>query len=64
MAQYTELKEKETQKIATAYDLELVDYEPIEQGSGNSNYLLRTRQSKYVLTVFEIKWDRVANLVK
>ena len=64
MAQFTELKGKEIHKIATAYDLELVDYEPIEQGAGNSNYLLRTRQYKYVLTVFEITWARVANLVK
>ena len=30
MAQYTELNEKEINEIATAYDLELVDYKPIE----------------------------------
>ena len=64
MAQYTELKKKEIHEIAIAYNLELVDYEPIKQGAGSSNYLLRTRQCKYVLTVFEITSARVANLVK
>ena len=64
MPQFTELNEKEIHKIATAYDLEVVDYEAIKLGAGNSNYLLRTKQSKYVLTIFEITWDRVANLVK
>lgn len=64
MAQYTELNEKEINEIATAYDLELVDYKPIEQGDGSSNYLLQTRQNNYVLTIFEITWDRVENLVK
>ena len=63
MAQYTELNEKEINEIATAYDLQLVDYKPIEQGAGSSNYLLQTRQKNYVLTIFEITWDRVANLV-
>lgn len=63
MAQYTELNKKEINEIATAYDLELLNYEPIEQGDGSSNYLLHTRQNNYVLTVFEITRDRVANLV-
>jgi homoserine kinase type II len=63
MAQYTELNEKEINEIATVYDLELVAYEPIEQGDGSSNYLLQTGQNKYILTIFEITWDRVVNLV-
>jgi len=57
------LNEKEINEIATAYDLELVDYKPIEQGDGSSNYLLQTRQDNYVLTIFEITWDRVEKLV-
>ncbi|MCH7973676.1 MAG: homoserine kinase [Bacteroidetes bacterium] len=63
MTQYTELNKKEINEIATAYDLELLNYEPIEQGDGSSNYLLHTIQNNYVLTVFEITRDRVANLV-
>ena len=64
MDQYTELKKNEIQKIAAEYNLSLVDYEPIEEGVGNSNYLLRTRKKKYVLTIFEIAWARVDALVK
>jgi homoserine kinase type II len=63
MAQYTELSETEISEIATAYDLELAKYEPIEQGAGSSNYFLQTRQNNYVLTIFEMTWDRVVNLV-
>jgi len=59
MAHYTKLLEDEIQEIMGRYELNLASYEPIEQGAGNSNYLLNTNQGKFVLTVFEIEPIRV-----
>ncbi len=62
MARYTQLQENDIQKIAGNYDLAVVDFEYIEGGAGNSNYLLRTRQGNYVLTVSELALARAARL--
>lgn len=64
MAHYTKLLAEEIQDIAGRYELQIVSFEPIEQGAGNSNYLLNTDQGKYILTVFEIEPMRVAHLSK
>ena len=64
MAQYTKLLEDEIQEIAGRYELQIFSYEPIEQGAGNSNYLLNTNHGKYILTVFEIEPTRVAHMSK
>jgi len=64
MAQYTKLLKNEIQKITNKYQLEITNFEPIEQGAGNSNYLLNTEQEKYILTVFEIEPIRVVNMCK
>lgn len=64
MAKYSELEENEIQELAVKYDLDLVDYEPIEGGAGNTSYLLRARKSEYVLTIFEITMSRVVDLSK
>ena len=37
MAQYTKLLTNEIQEIAGRYELQVFNYEPIEQGAGNSN---------------------------
>ena len=55
MAIYTKLLENEIQEIMGRYELSVTSYEPIAQGSGNSNYLLNTNPGKFVLTVFEIE---------
>lgn len=55
MASYVQLQEHDIQEIAEDYALTVVDFEPIEGGASNSNYLLRTCQAKYVLTVFDEK---------
>ena len=55
MAIYTKLHKNDIQKIADDYALTVVHFEPIEGGAGNSNYILRTRQGDYVLTIFEEK---------
>jgi len=64
MAQYTKLLEDEIQEIAWRYELQIFSYEPIEQGAGNSNYLLNTNHGKYILTIFEIEPIRVAHMSK
>jgi homoserine kinase type II len=55
MAIYTKLLENEIQEIMGRYEFSVTSYEPIAQGSGNSNYLLNTNHGKFVLTVFEIE---------
>ncbi len=64
MAHYTKLSKKEIQEIAGRYELQIFSFEPIEQGAGNSNYLLNTNHGKYILTVFEIEPIRVAYMSK
>ena len=64
MAQYTKLSEDEILELAGRYELQVSSYEPIEQGAGNSTYLLNTKQGKYILTVFEIDPVRVAAMSK
>lgn len=64
MAHYTKLLEDEIQEIMGRYELSVTSYEPIEQGAGNSNYLLNTNHGKFVLTVFEIEPIRVEYLSK
>ncbi len=64
MAYYTKLSEEEIQELAGRYELKISSYEPIEQGLGNSNYLLTTNHGKYVLTVFEIETRRVVDMSK
>ena len=55
MAAYIQLQESDVQEIAELYDLTIIDFAPIEGGSSKSNYLLHTRQGRYVLTVFGTK---------
>ena len=55
MARYTQLQGNDIQEIADDYALTVVDFESIEGGATNSNYILRTRRGDYVLTVFDEK---------
>lgn len=64
MADYTKLLENEIQEIAGRYKLKAFSYRPIEQGAGNSNYLLDTNHGKHILTIFEIEPSRVAHISK
>lgn len=63
MAYYTKLNSQEIQDVAGQYNFEVVSYKPIEQGLGNSNYLLATNQGQYVLTIFEIEPLQVLEMV-
>jgi homoserine kinase type II len=63
MARYTRLQEHHIQKIASKYNLTVVNFEPIEGGAANSSYLLQARQGSYVLTVFDDKsWADVIRI--
>lgn len=64
MATYTKLLENEIQEIMGRYEFSVTSYEPIEQGAGNSNYLLNTNNGKFVLTVFEIELIRAVHSSK
>ncbi len=62
MAQYSKLTEIDILEIAGKYNLKPIRHEPIEGGAGNTSYLLETAKNQYVLTVFEIGNEQVANL--
>lgn len=64
MAQYTKLLENEIKAIMGRYKLSVANYEPIEQGAANSNYLVNSNLGKYVLTIYEIEPIRVAHMSK
>lgn len=64
MAQYTKLLGSEIEEIAGQYQLKIIGHEPIEQGFGNSNYLIKTNLGKFILTVFEIGLTRLTNMIK
>ena len=53
MVEHAQLQESDIREIADSYDLTMVDYEPVATVTANSNYLVRTQQASYVLTVFE-----------
>lgn len=64
MVKYSQLQENDIQEIANNYELTVIDFESIEGGSGNSNYLLHAEQGKFVLTVFEIDLARAISMGK
>ena len=55
MATYTQLNKQDIQSLAHNYDLRVIKFLPIDGGSGNSSYILKTEKSSYVLTVCDDK---------
>lgn len=54
MAVYTHLTEDEIQRIADAYGIgKILHKKPIAEGVENSNYLIGTDTTKYILTIYE-----------
>ena len=64
MADYTELQDHEIRNLAAQYRLDVTGFQPIEQGVGNSNYLLKSKVGQYILTIFEIDRFKVVNMGK
>ena len=62
MTQYSKIQEKDILEILRKYNLTQIGYESIEESTGNTNYLVRTAQNQYVLTIFETEHIRAANL--
>ena len=54
MAVYTKITNDELTEFLSGYDIDqVVSYKGIEEGVENSNYLLRTLNQSYVLTIYE-----------
>jgi homoserine kinase type II len=64
MPQYTKLSRPDIHEIARKYELKVIDSEPVEQGVGNTNYLIHTKGGKYILTIFEIDPVLVVHMSK
>ena len=58
MAVHTELSEANINKILKNYQLgELIKFTGIKEGIENTNYLLRTRDKNFIITIFEKRVD-------
>ena len=54
MAYLTELNEDDIKNIIFKYELaDCVNITPIYEGVQNSNYIITTKNKKYILTIFE-----------
>ena len=58
MAVYTKLNEKEIQSIINDYPIgNLIQFKGIQEGIENTNYFIRTKKGKFILTIFENRVD-------
>ena len=62
--QYSKIQEKDILEISRKYNLTQIGYESIEESKGNTNYLVRTAQGQYVLTILEIDQFGAANMCR
>ena len=54
MAVYTKLNEKEIQSIINDYPIgNLIQFKGIQDGIENTNYFIKTKKGKFILTIFE-----------
>ena len=54
MAVYTKISQKEINTINKNFNIEkIISFKGIKQGIENTNYLLRSKKKKYILTIFE-----------
>ena len=54
MAVYTKINKKDISYINKKFEIEkIISFKGIKQGIENTNYLLRTRNEKFILTIFE-----------
>ncbi len=64
MTEYIKLQDNNIRDILNNYDLKLSDHKFIEEGFGNTNYLVSTAENKYILTIFEIGHIRTKKLCR
>jgi homoserine kinase type II len=62
MAQYTTLHAYQVQEIAKSFGLEAIEFQPLTQGIANSNFVVNTKQGKFILTVCENNPQNVAQM--
>jgi len=56
MAIFTKLSNKDIKSFFSKYNIPMIlECEPIYQGIQNTNYLVKTKEKKYILTIFEDK---------
>ena len=55
MAIYTRIQASDLEKIVAPYQIEVVDFAPIEGGNTNSNYHIKAKKGEYMLTIAEEK---------
>ncbi len=53
MAVYTKINKKEISYINNKFGIGIINFKGIKQGIENTNYLLKSRNSKFILTIFE-----------
>ena len=54
MAVYTKINQKEINTINESFNIEkIISFKGIKQGIENTNYLLKSKKKKYILTIFE-----------
>ena len=59
MAVYTKISNKDIRLINSKFDIdEIKSFQGIRKGIENTNYLLKTKKEKFILTIFE---KRVSN---
>jgi homoserine kinase type II len=59
MAVYTDISDEELDRFLSQYDIgQLLSFAGIAEGVENSNFLLRTDQANYILTLYEKRVDK------
>jgi len=54
MAVYTKISKKEISNINKKFKVEnIINFKGIKQGIENTNYLLKSKNNKFILTIFE-----------
>ena len=54
MAVYTKINKKDISYINKKFEIEkIISFKGIKQGIENTNYLLRSKNKKFILTIFE-----------
>ena len=54
MAVYTKINKNQIKFIENKYNIgKIVNYSGIKKGIENTNYILKTKKNKYILTIYE-----------